>query len=344
MAKYVFLCFMAVALMAGVDLFGQKVDTIYHINGNILTGDFKKMEFGVVTWKMDGMGTISLEEPKINTIKSDKQFEIKINNGMTYFGSFDTSGYTKMVKIIMKNGTVLLHVDDIAEAFPIKRNFWLRTSGNFSLGVNYSKGSDLATVTVAGNLDYIKRNSKYLLSWDDYNTFQSDTLTSTKADASFSWERTLKKKWALGTGIGLSQNSELGTKLRFDISFVGIYDISYNKWNRFNVAAGISGQRETPYDTSGISNDIVAIGGIYWKVYKYTRPKVWVDASLTMVPYLTSTGRFRGNLVVNPKVSVISDNMKVGFRFYYSLDNRPQTQTAAKNDWGINFEVTYSLH
>jgi len=46
----------------------QKTDTIIHINGDVLTGDLKKMAYGVVTWKMDGMGTISLEEVKINTI------------------------------------------------------------------------------------------------------------------------------------------------------------------------------------------------------------------------------------------------------------------------------------
>ena len=69
----------------------QKTDTIIHINGNVLTGDFKKMVYGVVSWKMDGMGTISLEEVKINTIRSKKLFEIKMKSGLTYFGSFDTS-------------------------------------------------------------------------------------------------------------------------------------------------------------------------------------------------------------------------------------------------------------
>ena len=34
----------------------QKIDTIYHINGNILTGDVKRLVYGVVSYKMDGMG------------------------------------------------------------------------------------------------------------------------------------------------------------------------------------------------------------------------------------------------------------------------------------------------
>ena len=41
--------------------YSQKTDTIYHINGNILTGEFKKMKYGIASYSMDGMGTINVE-------------------------------------------------------------------------------------------------------------------------------------------------------------------------------------------------------------------------------------------------------------------------------------------
>jgi len=327
--------------------YAQKIDTIYHINGNILTGDFKKMEYGVVTWKMDGMGTISLEEPKISSIKSQKKFEIKLKNGLVYFGTFDSSAYARKVNIIISNGIELVNIDQIVEVYPIKRNFWQRTSGNFSLGINYSKGSNLATISFAGNLNYRKRNSNFELSWDDYNTWQiqpDTTIKTTKADFSLGWERLLKKKWSIGTFVGLDQNSELGTKLRLNLTVTGIYDFVYNKWNRFYVGAGLSAVRETPYDTSGITNDLAGVAGVYWKVYKYTNPKIWVDANISYVPYFTSSGRYRLDFGVSPKISVISNDLKLGFKFYYSYDSQPSTQSAATNDWGINLEITYSFH
>lgn len=43
----------------------QKIDTIYHTNGNILTGDIKKLNYGVGTWSMQWMETISLKTPEI---------------------------------------------------------------------------------------------------------------------------------------------------------------------------------------------------------------------------------------------------------------------------------------
>jgi len=322
----------------------QKIDTVYHINGNVLTGDFKKMVYGIVTWKMDGMGTINLETTKINTLQSPKQFEIKLKNGLIYFGSFDTSGIARHVYIVLANGRELVSVKDMVEVYPIKRNFWQRTSGNFSLGVNYSKGSNLATVTSSGNLSYRKRKLYFVLDWDDYNTYQSDTLTSTKADVNFGWEHLLKKKWYIGTILGLSQNSELGTKLRMNLSVLALHDFVYNSWNRFYAGGGIGGQRETPYDTTGIKNDLVGIFAIAWKVYKLTSPKLWIDANLMYIPYMTTSGRHRLNINLYPQISVVDNNLKIGVKIYYSLDSKPQTLNAAKTDWGISFTLTYSFH
>jgi hypothetical protein len=334
---FVFLL-MAFASMA------QKTDTIYHINGDVLTGDFKKLVYGVVTWKMDGMGTINLEIPKIKSIKSRKQFEIKLKNGMLYFGSLDSSAHKRKVNIVLANGRELVDIDDIVEVYPIRRNFWLRTSGNFGLGINYSKGSNLATVSFSGNINYRKKNSYFYIKWDDYNTFQADTLTSTKADATVGWQRLLQKKWSLGTILGVNQNSELGTKLRLDLSVVGIYDLAYNNWTRLFAAAGLSVQQEISYDTSVVSKDLAGIVGLVWKVYKYTNPKVWVDASVIWIPYLTTDGRYRANVNLSPKIGLVGNDLKLGFKFYYSYDSKTTTTTASSDDWGINLEITYSFH
>jgi len=325
------------------DGFAQKIDTVFHTNGNILTGDFKKMAYGVVNWSMKGMGTISLEQVVVNSIKSPKLFEVKLKNGLIYFGSFDTAKLDRKVNVVLTNGEQLVAIEDIVEIYPLKRSFWLRLSGNFNLGLNYSKGSDVATVTFSGNLSYRKRKSYWYISWDDNNTFQADTLSSTKADAGISLQRTLKKMWSIGAGVGMSQNSELGIKYNFDFTVLGIRDIVYNNWNRFFVGAGLSLQRGVPYGDNPTTNDLAGSFTIAWKVYKYTPPKVWVDANVTYIPYIT-TKRTRLNINVNPSVKVFSDNFKVGITTYYSYDSQQQTDDSSIDDWGINLTLGYSFH
>jgi len=322
----------------------QKTDTIVHINGDVLTGDLKKLTYGVATWKMDGMGTISMEEVKINTIRSNKLFEVKLRNDLAYYGSFDTSAFDRKVNIISENRRELVNIADIVEIYPIKRNFWMRTSGNFSLGANFSKGSNVGTVTFSGNLDYRKQKSYFNLSWDDYNTYQGDSLSSTKADITLAWERYLKNSWSTQVGVSAEQNSELGTKMRLGLNVLGIKDITYNNWNRLYGGAGFSVSQETPYDDSGVREDLAGLLTVVWKVYKYTIPKVWVDANISWIPYLTDTGRYRAVFNLNPKISIINDNFKIGFKFYYNYDSKPATDASANNDYGLNLELTYSFH
>ena len=193
-------------------------------------------------------------------------------------------------------------------------------------------------------MDYRKKKTYIDLTWDDNNTYQGDTLSSSNSQIALGWQRLLKKSWSTGLIFGATQNSELGTKLRLDLTPLVIRDIAYNNWNRLWVGAGVSAQRETPYDTSGVTNDLAGIVTMVWKVYKYTNPKVWVDADISFVPYFTNQERYRTNFSLNPKISVVGNDLKVGTRFYYTFDSNPTTSVSASYDWGINLELTYTLH
>ena len=323
--------------------FSQKTDTIVHINGNIMKGEIKKIVYGVITWKMDGMGTITFEQLKVNTMISKKQFELILKNGKIYFGSFEASKKHRKVYLVLNDRKELIDVDDIVEAYPIKKNFWLRTSGNFSLGLNFSKGSDVATLVFSGNLDYRQMKTHYILNWDSNNTYQGDSLSSNKADVSLTWEHLLKKEWSTFVTLSATQNSELGTKLRLGLDLIGAKDLIYNSWNRLYAGAGLNLTQETPYDNSGVKQDLAGLFTVNWKVYKYTTPKFWIDADISFLPYITDN-RYRAAFNLNPQISIFSDNFKVGFKFYYSYDTKPPTVNASNDDYGINLQFTYSLH
>lgn len=301
------------------------------------------MNYGVVTWKMDGMGTISLEEPKIFTIISNKVFEIKMDDGKIYFGSFEASEDPRTVYLILLNDNIKVNIDEIVEVFPIRNSFWRRLSGNFSLGANYSKGSNVATLAFSGNLDYRKRNSSFNFSWDTNDTYQGDSLSSSKADAALAWERKLNKGWSTDVTIGLSQNLQLGTDLRTFVNLGAIKDLAYNEWNRLYVSAGVNLSSEVPVGDVPIRQDVAGLFQVKWKVYKLTSPKIWVDADIVYLPYFTSN-RSRMSLNLNPRVNLFSDNFKIGLNFYYTYDSQPQSNEAVNDDYGLNLQFTYSLN
>lgn len=345
---YILLFFISVIIPQNKVL-AQKTDTIYHINSNILTGELKKLQYGVITWKMDGMGTINLEEIKVNTMISTKMFQITMKDDIIYFGNFMASKDHRTVYIVSTNKEgvkekKLVKIKDIVEFYPIKSDFWMRTSGNFSLGFNYSKGSNTATVAFSGNLDYRINKSYTSINWSTNNTYQGDTLNSVNSTLSLAYQRLIKNGWSYQTVIGGTQNSELGTKLRWELDLMGLKDIVYNNWNRLYAGTGISVIREIPYGSNPVTqNDLAGIFEFVWKVYKITKPKVWVDANISFLPYLTEN-RYRANFNLNPKVSIFGDNFQAGFSLYYNYDSNPSEGAVSTNDYGMNLNLSYSLH
>lgn len=322
----------------------QKTDTIYHVNKNILTGDLKNLAYGVFTWKMDGMGTISLEEIKVNTIISKKQFEIKLKNDAVYFGSLDASNEEGTVYLVTLTEKKLVKISDIVEIYPIKNSFWLKISGDFSLGFNYSKGSNIGSLAFSGNLNYRKKKAYFEAEWDENNTYQADTLGSRKTDVTLAWQRLLKQGWSTQLAVGFSQNSELGIKERWGVNIMGLKDLSYNNWNRLYAGAGINLTHEIPYGVASEQDDVAGIFQVVWRVYKYKTPKLWVDTDVSYLPYFTDSGRHRAVFNLNPKINLFSDNFKVGLKFYYTYDSKPPADAASTNDYGVNFQLSYSLH
>ena len=195
----------------------------------------------------------------------------------------------------------------------------------------------------AGNVNFRKERTFFNLSWDDNNTFQGDSLSSTKSDVTLAWQRTFKKKWSSEIAVGLTQNSELGTKLRVGLNITGVRDITYNNWNRLYVGAGLNVSRETAFDDSDVTNDLAGMFNLVWKVYKYTIPKVWVDANIAYLPYITDK-RHRINFSLNPSISIFSDNFKVGIKLYYNFDSNPSSNASSNNDYGINLQFTFTFH
>jgi hypothetical protein len=201
----------------------------------------------------------------------------------------------------------------------------------------------VATLAFSGNLDYRKRSTSYSLVWNTNDTYQGDSLSSSKSDISLSWQRLLNKSWSADLSVGASKNLQLGTELRWNFTAAGTKDLAYNEWNRLYVAMGLNASREIPVGDGEIADDLAGIIQLKWKVYKLTGAKVWLDADINYLPYLTDQ-RNRLNLNLNPQVSIFSNDFKIGLNFYYTYDSQPQNIDASTDDYGLNLQFTYSLN
>ncbi len=336
------LTFLFLCLSIGL-LKAQKTDTIIHTNGNVLTGEIKKLNYGVVNFKMTGMGTIKFKQKNIAGIKSTKNFEIRTSDGSNYFGSLDTSWRENTVKLMISNGVLLKEVDDLTELYPIKKNFWLRTSGAIDLGFDFSKGSDIAKLDVAGNLTYRKRHSDIRLEFSDNTTYQGDSLNASKSDVDFSYQRHIKNRWYIQGNLGLNSNSELGLRLRTYLTLSALKDLVHNHVNRLYVAVGPTANKEWSYGDEDPITNFEGMVIAKYHLYKFTDPEITITSDLGAYPSFTVAGRWRVNFNAEAKVEVIKD-FYVGLRFYNTYDSKPIAADASTSDWGVVTTVGYSFH
>ncbi len=336
--------FLLLSVLIAVAAKGQKTDTLILINGNIITGEIKKLDYGRMLYKVSGLGSVNVKRENIRSLKSGKKFEILLDDGNTFFGSLDTAGgKSGTVKINYLLGHDTLPIDRIVEIYPIKNSFWKRISGGFDVGFSYSKGSKIGRFSFSGTIRQKSRKFDNNILWDNMYTYSEDSLTSQKSDLTFYSLRRLKKGWSVGGFLGYNINSELGIDLRLMMSLVANYDLVYTQRNRLYLLAGPVQNMEWDRETDKPENNFEGIVSVGYKYYKYSSPQLQVNSLLSAFPGFTSQKRWRINYSFNANVEIISD-FYVGAKFYIEYDNRKTLEESEQTDWGTTLTVGYTFN
>jgi hypothetical protein len=323
----------------------QKTDTIFHTNGNILLGEIKKIDYGRVTFKMDGMGTILVDIDRVKTMISKKFFEFNTTHGRTIYGSIDSSNINGVISINSGYDSNSFHLYQMIEVYPIKSTFFLRTSGKIALGFNYTKASNVGRFDVDWSITYRNKGTSLTLEASNIQTFTpNDTaVTTSKTDFSLNIEKKIKGIWAWNSYIGGSQNTELGLSLRLK-GGLGIQgDVFHTSNQRFYVILGLAPNVE--FAESQVSNTTNLEGqvSISYQIFKYNFPEISLNTKLDFYPSLNSLERYRVDYNFDANIEIFY-NFYVGGKFYYNFDSKPASETGSNDDYGFTTTIGYTFH
>ncbi|MGB1003858.1 MAG: DUF481 domain-containing protein [Salibacteraceae bacterium] len=323
----------------------QKTDSLFHINGNILLGEIKKMDFGRITFKMDGMGTILVDIEKINTIKSSKFFEIITSHGRRLYGNIDSCSTPGLITLNSGYDSNNFHLYQIVEIFPIKSTFFLRTSGGISLGFNYTKGSNIGRFNIDWNLKYRNKGTELSLTASNIQTFTpNDTInTSSKFDYNLNLQRKLPGIWSWTSTVGISQNTELGLDLRLKAVLGVLGDVLHTNNQRLYAVVGAAPNYEVASENTDNTTNIEALFSINYLIFNYGFPELKLTTKLDLSPSLTTKNRLRADYNLDAKIEILN-NFYVGGTFYYSFDSKPASESASTEDFGFTTTVGYSFN
>jgi len=312
---------------------GQKTDKVHLKNGDILTGEIKSMKLGLLSYSMDGPGTISIKWEEVIKISSDKIFEFTLKRGNLVVTTLDS-----LYKLYH-----ITSLDEIVEIIPIKDRFLARLIGDVNLGFNYTKSNNILQFNFASNISYIIPKLAIDLKLNSVVTnYGQDSSLSKKEDVIGSFRRDWDTKYFWGGSLGWQENTELGLANRYLVSGVLGLNALIDNHNRLLFSGGLSYNQEQSIETSQYSGNLDALFGVVYKRFYHSTPKLSINTDYLIYPGITDWGRIRMQADLNVSVEIFKD-FQTGLVFYYSYDNRPPAGSLSHDDYGLMFTVGYEF-
>jgi len=322
-------------------LIAQKIDTIFLQQGDRITGEVKSMENNYLRLSTHDVGTVKIEWNKIDSVKILTSMRVELVDGRIMYGKLLTAGIVGSCYIWRREGDPLLvKLIRIVALSPVEEKFVDRLNGTLSTGFSYVKASDVAQLNFSGSLEYLARKNHGELFYDGIIT-QDSLKTSQRHNGGATFIRILPRNWFLLSAVSLESNSELELDLRSNWGVGGGKRLVRTNFTVFYLAGGVQFNRET---SKGVKQfNLEGIAQANYSVFIYDDPEVSFDIKADLIPSLNNFGRLRSNITSNLKWEVFND-FYLKWSFYYTHDNRPLSETAAKTDWAVTLlGVEYKL-
>ncbi len=331
--KQIYFLFIFIFFLTGLSINtqAQKTDKVSLKNGDTLTGEILNMKLGMLTYKMDGPGTISIKWEYVTGIASNKIFDLTLRNGEIIVSTLDS----------LFKSHHLTNLDDIIEIIPIKDRFLNRLIGDVNLGFNYTKSNSILQSNFSSNVSYTIPKREFILKLNSVLTnYGNDTSLTKKQDISLGFKWDFDKSYFWATTLGWQQNTELGLASRYLLSGAAGWQPITDNHNRFLLSGGLSYNQEQSIETGQFTGNLDALFEVVYKRFYYSTPKLSINADYLIYPGISDWGRIRMQADLNASVEIFKD-FQTGLVFYYSYDNRPPEGSLSNFDYGVMFTVGY---
>lgn len=338
-----FVCTACTALLLPPLLHARdKVDVMRLKNGDTVTGEILQLEYGHLSVDTDSMSTVEIRWPDVTAVHSQQRFIVEDNAGGRFVGTLSTDDQRR-VSIVNDDGTAtqaeLLTVTRIAQG---EATFWSRLQGSFSLGVDYAKASDIATVSTSSALAYRAPAFGWTLSFDGNSTKDpaQGTLDRSTLSYHYQWYRPHRRFWSGLTS--LERNEETGIEARVLLGGgLGRYFLQTAR-SELSGLIGLVGVDEWATGEQDSQQSVEALLSGSYRIFKFNTPKVSLNSSVLLFRSLTESGRYRTNLNLTLRQEIVKD-FYLDLSVYQSYDSDPPDPSADKDDYGVTTSLGYSF-
>jgi len=319
-----------------------KTDVVILINGNYVTGEIKKLEFGSLRYSTDSMGTVVIDWEDIVNVTSNQNLQIELEDGTRYFGSLISPDDRFTVHIKTAETEYSFPSETVVRITPIEvsENFFERLDGSLTLGFQTQKASEVTTSNLATDVSYRSRHYLVGLRANSTITDQPNEATKSRQSVGFNYQRFLADRWFTEGFTSWERVDELGINGRVSAGgALGRYLVQTNK-NQLSLAGGVQAAR-TSY-TGVDASETQAEGRVELRYLRRNLlPETSITFTTTLFPLLDDFSQYRAESDLSLRREIIEDLfLEVVIGHSYISD--PPTD-AASTDYVVTTSIGYSF-
>ncbi|HSD74643.1 MAG TPA: DUF481 domain-containing protein [Steroidobacteraceae bacterium] len=319
----------------------DKTDVITMHNGDRITGEIIRLQYGQLQLSTDDMGTVYIEWNAIAGIDSNYFFDVEQIGGERYSGVLGSTP-DGTVTVSSPGGTGQIDHERVTRIAKLESGFWSRIDGSFSAGYSFSKSSDVTVISGGFDATYRAEDIAASLNIDVNSTTSPDQGTQDRDKIAFAyqWLRESRNYWA---GLAsLERNEELGIESRLQLG--GGFG-RYVRQTPYSEVTAFAGATFTKEWVTGAENGQESGEGVLggsWRIFRLNTPKTTLTSQLVLYPSITESGRYRGAADVSLRKEIIKDFF-LELSFYYDYDSQPPGEATAKDDYSITTSLGYTF-
>jgi hypothetical protein len=311
-------------------------------NGDTITGEFKSLVRGQLSYSTDNLGTLTINWDSVATLVDTKVVVLQMTDGTIYQGVMEQPTESGKVALRTEEGLSELAMDEIYEMNPLVKSYWKGLKGSFSLGASYTKSAD--TLQLSASVDISKRHLKSYraVSANAISTTQSDGTTQ-NITASYSYFRLLENRWAVPFVAAYERNQSLGIQNRFLGAVGGGRWLIESNVQSLIVFAGVDVNQEDTTGTDGDQSSLETFFALRYSRNRYHHLKENFAVTLGIFPSITESGRIRSSLSAHWRQEFFVAYLYFELSVYAIYDRKPPAGALDTTDYGVVTSIGYSF-
>lgn len=225
-------------------------DTIITHNENIIVGQIKNMDKGVLTIETEySKSDFTIEWEGVKEVYSSSYFLFTTSQGLRINGSIRSIGDDMLELSDGEGNLITVEISDLVYIKSIDQNFFSRFNARIDLGYSLTKANNLEQFTVNSRFSYIVDLWSLEMYYNSLFSRQDSIKDIERYDAGLTYRYFLPKDWFLASELTFLSNTEQALDLRSNLKAgLGKFLIHTNK-SYLGVGGGASANVEE-YDAT----------------------------------------------------------------------------------------------